>query len=319
MKRQNIGTFFCARLMLLLMLVSISCQNDESDLLLREPDLKVIGDAIHFRDLDSFSRTMQSLHERGMGKLNEFEKSIGFQNSLRQYMTDEAKDFASLNINIKDLFLATVVNERGVYYIGKSIHKIGAEFEYSLEDGNEIELNKAIAAVDGSEKSGEFRTFRITGYTKNLDIPNGHFSGQESQTQGIGTDESGNSKRIVIEAWSRNYVAYASNGVNLDSESYRRTCGWCSKKWRGSAVQFLRVEVESRQYSSITGYGNWFVLSKTEQAYSTDHIQQVMDYVAGTGVWIDTDYIKCDYIWIGGNTVRPVDYSQHNIYIEWRN
>jgi hypothetical protein len=305
---------------LLLCLIFIVGCSDDSDLITKPEnqipvDLKVRDGVVHFENQLAFNKTMELLHKNGPSQLENFERSIGFTNSLRsKLLSIENEELPP--VNIKDLFFASVVNSEGVFFIGNTIHKITEEFEFAMPNGDEKLLTEALA----NRTSEKFKDAGIVEHRIiSRDFSNAHFSGESQQSQSLGTDQSGNSKRIVMQAWSRNYLAYASNGVNLNTESYRRTCGLCSKKWRDSAVEYIKVSVESRQYSSITGTGYWFVLNKEEEAYSYDHVQKIMDYVVGTGVWIDTEYIKCTYSWIGGSSVNPIDYTLYNTFIEWRN
>ena len=277
-----------------------------------DSELRVEDGAIHFRDIDAFSRIMSRLHDHGVSSLDEFEQQIGFSDSLRSARLEQEHDPSLDAIDIKDAFFATAVNRRGVFYIGDTVHKIGSEYEYAQEGGDEESLARLIADNEASPR-GNLIVHRILGQDRRQASLLPHFSGMESIIKGIGTDPGGAPKRVVMEAWSRNYLTYASNGVNLTTESYRKTCGLCSKKWRDSAVPYLKVTVQSRQYSSITGTGYWFVLNSEEEVYSYHHIQEVMDYVVGTGVWIDTDYIDCTYTYI------PDDYIRRDDFVHWVN
>jgi hypothetical protein len=104
-------------------------------------------------------------------------------------------------------------------------------------------------------------------------------------------------KRVVMDAWSRNYALYASNGVNITTESYRKTCGLCAKKWRDSAVEFLKVDATTVCYPSVNGVGGWETVSKSAQVTSYHHVQQVLEYVVAVvgAAWIDTQFIDCTY------------------------
>lgn len=273
--------------------------------------ISIENDVLRFRSLDSFEETMKYLNSIPLSKLADFEEKIGFFNSLRsRLMVPEDVEIpeAITSINVKDLRLASVINIRGVYYIGNTIHKITDDFEYAVEGGNEQILEDAISG----KETNKFIKHKITGFTSSSE-GDVRFSGKESQTIALANDPGGNSKRATMEAWSRNYLTYASNGVNLITESYRKTCGLCSRKWRDSAVQYMKVEVTSRQYSSVTGTGFWFILNESEEATNYHYIQEVMDYVAGPGVWIDTDYIDCTYTTIDDNNVR------RDIFIHWTN
>lgn len=286
----------------------VACMSEESSL----PDVETVDGALHFRDVEAFSRTIESLQAGGAQDLLEFEERMGFRDSLRRSAQYSDKDATSpLPVNIKDDVFAALVNSRGIFYVAGTIHKIGADYEYALKGGTESELSLLLAAGGASRDDGRLAVHRIGGRDSKQAISANAFSGIDSVIDDIGTDPGGNAKRVVKEAWSRNYLLYASNGVNLTTQSYRRTCGLCSKKWRDSAVSYLKVAVHSRQYSSITGSGMWFELNKQEEVYSYHHIQKVMDYVAGTGVWIDTDYIDCTYTYV------PDDGVRHDDFIHW--
>lgn len=283
-----------------------ACISDESS----APEVEVKDGALHFRDAAVFSSIISSLHAGGPQELQAFEERLGFHDSLRRAASARGEAEVSL-VNIKDDAFATLVNSRGVFYVAGTIHKIGADYEYALEGGTEEELSHLLSAGGASAAASRLSVHRIGGRDSKQAISANAFSGIDSVIDAIGTDPSGNAKRVVKEAWSRNYLLYASNGVNLTTQSYRRTCGLCSKKWRDSAVSYLKVAVHSRQYSSITGSGMWFELNKQEEVYSYHHIQKVMDYVAGTGVWIDTDYIDCTYTYV------PDDGVRHDDFIHW--
>jgi hypothetical protein len=131
-------------------------------------EVEVVSGAVHFRDIQSFSSTMAFLHQGGVTQLQEFEQSIGFQNSLRRKLIEikEAELDAKIvtdNVNVLDQYLSTVLNEKGIYFIGSTIHKIGSEFEYSLENGNEVLLETAIKDNDIGGNSGRFFAHQITG------------------------------------------------------------------------------------------------------------------------------------------------------------
>ncbi len=274
------------------------------------PEVEVQDGALHFRDAEAFARTISALHAKGARELQAFEERLGFHDSLRRASTTRKEDEDAL-VNIKDDAFATLVNARGVFYVAGAIHKIGADYEYALQGGTEEELESLLATGVAGRDDRRLAVHRIGGYDRKQELSPNAFSGIDSVIDDIGTDPGGNAKRVVKEAWSRNYLLYASNGVNLTTQSYRRTCGLCSKKWRDSAVSYLKVAVHSRQYSSITGSGMWFELTKQEEVYSYHHIQKVMDYVAGTGVWIDTDYIDCTYTYV------PDDGVRHDEFIHW--
>lgn len=293
-------------LLLLVHCLVAACMSDD----MSTPEVEVKDGALHFRDAETFSRTISSLHAKGVKELVAFEERMGFHDSLRR-ATSTHKEGEVSPVNIKDDAFATLVNSRGVFYVAGTVHKIGAEYEYALQGGTEEELDLMLSTGISAEDERRLAVHRIGGHDSKPEISPQAFSGMESVIDDIGTDPGGNPKRVVKEAWSRNYLLYASNGVNLTTQSYRRTCGLCSKKWRDSAVSYLKVAVHSRQYSSITGSGMWFELTKQEEVYSYHHIQRVMDYVAGTGVWIDTDYIDCTYTYV------PDDGVRHDDFIHW--
>ncbi len=287
-------------------LLFVCCDlNNEPGLNIQMPsksEITLKGDALRFDSIKAFQETMNYLNSLPIEKLEEYENQLGFANSLRsRLMVSDSEEISDevLKINVKDFRLATVVNSKGIYYIGNVIHKITDSFEFAMENGNEETLLNAERddlKVDGLVKH------KITGFTSAIPKENGRFSGKESIIIPIANDPSGNSKRVTMEAWSRNYLTYASNGVNLITESFRRTCGLCSRKWRDSAVQYMKVNSVSRHYPSVGGSGLWLILNNQEEAYSYHNIQKVIDYVAGFGVWIDTDYI--DYTTIDDANVR---------------
>lgn len=285
--------------------------------------IAVINNTVHFEDVAAFSEAMRVAHSMGVERLGEFEEIIGMENSLRSNLLanrDEEGD--ELNEHPvgypHDLFFASVLNADGIFYLGDTIHKVTDDYEYALVGGDEESLNEILASRDGLPAHPGLKVHQITGDLgdegKEGDAPQRVLTGMHTIIRDIGTDPSGNPKRVVMEAWSRNYLTYASNGVNLTTQSYRRGGLFGRKDWRDSAVYYLKVDVESRQYSSIAGVGSgWYVINSQEEAWSYHHIQEVMEYLVGTGVWLDTDYIDCTYTYV------PDDGIQRDEFVHWVN
>lgn len=284
----------------------------------------VIDNTVHFDDIDAFSEAMDLAHSMGFQRLGEFEKLIGIENSLRSKLLlaaieeSEGSETGAPSLYPHDLFFASILNENGVFYNGGTIHKVTDEYEYALEGGDEETLERAVASQLGGVSSYPgLQVHRITDTLafskKGSNGPLNVLTGMHTIFEDMGTDPGGNPKRACLEAWSRNYLTYASNGVNLTTQSYRKGGLWGKKDWRDSAVSYMKVDVESRQYSSISGTGYWVTLQEQEEAWSYHHIQEVMDYVVGGGVWIDTDYIDCTYTYVRDNGVTV------NKFVHWVN
>ncbi len=261
-------------------------------------EVTVIDGAVHFKDVQAFSNTMTLLHKGGIQKLEDFENSIGFQNSLRSTLVQEDGEEQVININIKDLYFASVVNQKGIYFIGNTIHKIDSEYEYALSDGNETLLSKALMLSNANAKKESVNGLvmhKITGIGISSNS-SARFSGKAEHIT-YWAINNGEPKRVTMDAWSRNYLKYSSNGVNITTESYRKGGALGSKAWRDSKVDYLKVDGTTKCYPSVNGTGGWELISEQAEGYDTHHVQNVFEYVAGVlgGAWLDTDYIDCTY------------------------
>ncbi len=258
-------------------------------------DIKVIDGAIHFKNDLSFIETMNYLHKNGQAKLIDFEKLIGFNKSLRAKMVEDFDSIQNMNINIIDLFFATVVNEKGIYFIDNTIYKVTDKYEYALKNGDEKKLSDLISGQMVSN-SKELIVRKITG-SDNTQVNRDFFGESEYKTHWM----VGNvKKRVRMNAWSRNYLKYSSSGVNIYTESYRKGGLFGRWSWRDSAVKYLRVDAETKCYAEVNGEGAWEIIKDSEDAHNADHIQTVLEYVVAVigGGWLTTEYIKCTYTYI---------------------
>lgn len=297
MKKRHL-IFGVSFLMTVTILFFNSCTKEESDIIdestiadgYNSKGVKVIDNVVYFKNNDAFTATMNELHEKGRENLEFWEKENAFTNSYRKVLDDEAdmvsaKEDLAEDLIIEDPFFAAVVNKDGVFVIENTIHKITYDTEYLISGLNFSKLAEIKEGNNSKSTSG------VTSHPikrKEFSSPDGAKGVSGTKTRKKNTTSNPpvcrNDISAHLQAWSVNYLAYASAGIRIKGRKLK------NGNWKNDKMWYAKVDGCAEGFANNQGP---FFECGSKSKENKKRVEKVLIMtIPGT---INTDRIECTY------------------------
>jgi hypothetical protein len=209
-------------------------------------------DRIVFASLNDFKSTIESLKKMNEGERAEWESKIGHRSMQTYYSAIEGviigesnpiyKSMTAEKPYIPDVLFARIVNQDGIFQIGKEVHRI-------TNDGQELvtdEANKKLLlanTIDSKVTSHKISVV-LDGARVVDNKKNARTSGTELPVAAYGFDDT----HAAIAYFARsNYWIYNSFAMKLKMSEYRGW--WIFKSWQPINATYLEVTSASFSYN----------------------------------------------------------------------
>lgn len=240
MKRQILILVTC---LILLNLLTTACKK-QSDFIekVEIPKITVKNDMLYFLNKESFNETINDLSDKNLNEVDDILSSYDFI-SLNSDSLNENRDM------ICDPIFKRLLNSNSSLQIGDDIFVIKDGFEYLISNGD-IDTYKSILKNEFPTSSINLKKRQLN-FKKEFEILNNKSEGditisaippfQGTRSYYSPEYNNGRPERVYMEIYSQSFVVYASQGVLMRGQAYRRGGVFGSRSWRPDEMYLARM------------------------------------------------------------------------------
>nr|WP_294894088.1 hypothetical protein [uncultured Pedobacter sp.] len=214
-------------------LIFTSCKKNDSIPEKGETGIEVREGMLSFSNQEVFSNTLKMLSAKNLSEVDTWLSQFGYK-SLNSDTTDEQN-----RIFIYDPLFRRILNDKYSVKIGNDIFFIKDGSEYLINDGN----MSTYSTLQNGGSEGSVNNVKIKSLNPaSVELKVESISPFQG-TRGYYSPEydNGRPERIYMEIYSQSFAVYASQGVLIRGQAYRRGGVFGSKKWRDDEMYKARI------------------------------------------------------------------------------